>query len=450
MSICSKNLPLDVCRRIMTYLDQQDLINMITVSETCLDMVASFFRGHPNNWVTLTCDRVIFNLSCYRRGHLCREPTEWELVHLPNSLILPIRFSYLACGYPFSQIGTPDASRVRVKGRRDITNPFFDCKQMHQVMWLDLSYRKITHQDLRNILKFPDLKAISLIGKRDQSISAGRLKRLVSSGIGLTRINVSHCQLNDGAICAIAQHCPELLTLNINYVLDITYKSIVTVAQRCCKLQVLNAAGLCIRTPIDAKHIKTIGSPPDVNLCKYLFDLVVVSLANNCPDLMECNFSDNAVTDLPIMLLAQNCKLTSIWLSATNISTTAVRSIAKHCSGLEVFDIAHNNILDEGVVALASNCGHLTLLNVNGCNNLTDGAIIQVARNCSRLESISIACSQLTDVVVGTLMKKCPYLTSYDVSCNISSPVCEAFFEYVHSNKRRTRQEKRAVVRTSC
>ena len=147
----------------------------------------------------------------------------------------------------------------------------------------------------------------------------------------LTTVHLSRCfNLTDGAVEALASHCPGLTTVNLSR-------------------------------------------------CSNLTDGAVEALASHCPELTSVNLSRcSKLTDDAVEVLASHCRgLTTVDLSdCRNLTDSAVEALASHCPGLTTVDLTCcRNLTDGAVEALASHCWGLTTVNLGGCRNLTDGAV---------------------------------------------------------------------------
>jgi hypothetical protein len=61
---------------------------------------------------------------------------------------------------------------------------------------------------------------------------------------------------------------------------------------------------------------------------------------------------------------------------------------------------------DDAVVAIATNCPHLTNLNLGGCHQLTDGSLFSLAKESRNLSSLNVSHTQVTVLSRRKMIKK--------------------------------------------
>ena len=82
-----------------------------------------------------------------------------------------------------------------------------------------------------------------------------------------------------------------------------------------------------------------------------------------------------------------------------------------------------DKITDEAVVAVASRCPQLTMLDLYGCDQITDAAVVAVASRCPLLTTLDLGyCRNITDEAVVTVASIRPLLTTHDLWWAATSP----------------------------
>jgi hypothetical protein len=100
------------------------------------------------------------------------------------------------------------------------------------------------------------------------------------------------------------------------------------------------------------------------------------------------------------MGVAQHCpRMRALYLErAGRIADEAVIALATYCSGLEILDLGWCDITDASLDALSERCAGLTCLNLGYCDALTNEGVRVVTAGCQSLTSLDIGgCSKLTD-----------------------------------------------------
>lgn len=168
--------------------------------------------------------------------------------------------------------------------------------------------------------------------------------------------------LNDQAVEALANHCHDLLSLDLANSALITDASLSALAHGCPMLERLNLSG-CIRTS----------------------ELGLTILAENCNNLMHLNLCGcKNAGDQALLALARNCvRLQSLTLGwCDKVTDAGVIGLASWCSDLTVVDLCGCLLItDQSVMALADQCHHLRVLDLYSCIHITDTAMYALANS---------------------------------------------------------------------
>ena len=122
------------------------------------------------------------------------------------------------------------------------------------------------------------------------------------------------------------------------------------------------------------------------------------------------------ITDKSILALADRCpRLTEIELAAcSEITSDAIKNISKKCKNLTKINLNGCEKIDSGATfALAEFSTKLTHINFYGCNKLTSNleALTNLATNCKHLTHINLGyCTVIDDSYVKVLFEKCKKL----------------------------------------
>ncbi|KAF9085299.1 Antagonist of MEN (Mitotic Exit Network) [Mortierella sp. AD031] len=157
-------------------------------------------------------------------------------------------------------------------------------------------------------------------------------------------------------------------------------------------------------------------------ICEKLTDRIVISIAENCPQLQQLLMPGCAkVTDLGISQVALHCpRMRHLDLRAcSNVSDESLILVARHCRDLWHLNVgrvsAAGKVTGKSIVEIAKNTS-LNTLGLAGCA-MTDDAVIEIARySRSGLHRISLnSCPSLTSASVRALMQLCPNLAVLEI-----------------------------------
>ncbi|KAG0290956.1 Antagonist of MEN (Mitotic Exit Network) [Linnemannia gamsii] len=157
-------------------------------------------------------------------------------------------------------------------------------------------------------------------------------------------------------------------------------------------------------------------------ICERLTDRIVISIAENCPQLQQLLMPGCAkVTDQGIAQVALHCpRMRHLDLRAcSNVSDESLILVARHCRDLWHLNVgrvsAAGKVTGKSIVEIAKNTC-LNTLGLAGCA-MTDEAVIEIARySRSGLHRISLnSCPLLTSASVRALMQLCPNLAVLEI-----------------------------------
>jgi len=232
---------------------------------------------------------------------------------------------------------------------------------------LDLSScYNVANADIAN-LECDALHTLRLVcnrGVTDQGLCA-----LGTSSRALALVDLAYCStLTDVGICAVAN--PSLRSVSLTYVSQLTDVVLATLAQRCPRLVEL-----------------------DVNFCKSVTDAGVATLVQGCTQLerlcIGCCFN---VTDVSIYALATHCPSICV-LDVSNchrLTDGALRALADHSTKLAEVSLQHCDALTDGGVRCLVACGRLRALQLPA-QIVHESTTNLLFRECARLTRITCA-----------------------------------------------------------
>lgn len=176
-------------------------------------------------------------------------------------------------------------------------------------------------------------------------------------------------QLEDTAVETIANHCHDLLDLDLSKSFKLTDRSLYALARGCPNLSKLNISG-CIAFSEEGVEYLTA-------FCRKL------KVLNMCGCV-------RAASDRALQAIGDNCnQLHTLNLGwCENISDIGVMKLAYGCPDLKALDLCGCvQITDESVIALANRCVHLRSLGLYYCQNITDRAMYSLADSRVKVKS---------------------------------------------------------------
>lgn len=187
-------------------------------------------------------------------------------------------------------------------------------------------------------------------------------------------------QLRDDAILAFAEHCPNILEIDLHQCTWIGNSPVTSLLARGNCLRELRLASCDL---IDDEAFLSL--PPnrvfehlrilDLTSCTRLTDAAVQKLIDVAPRLRN--------------LVLAKCR---------NITDVAVHAISKLGKNLHYVHLGHcGQITDEGVKKLVQNCNRIRYIDLGCCTNLTDESVKRLAL-LPKLKRIGLVkCSSITD-----------------------------------------------------
>jgi hypothetical protein len=222
-----------------------------------------------------------------------------------------------------------------------------------------------TEREVTNFLTSRELGRVRATerGARDRKYSAAITKITVPRDLDIplnfwqrynlktvTEIDGSRSNITDADLQYVAQHCPNLTTLDLGWCQDrITDAGVVALAQGCPQLSTLNLGD-----------------------CDQITDASVIALSQWCPQLSSLDLC---------------------WLE--KITDVALIALSQGSPQLSFLDLERcYMITDEGIIALAQGCPELATLSLYNCDQLTDGSIIALA-GCRKLKKLDLRYTEL-------------------------------------------------------
>ena len=186
--------------------------------------------------------------------------------------------------------------------------------------------------------------------------------------------------MTDKAIQAFADHCPNILEIDLHQCIAIGNTPITSLLANGNCLRELRLAGceliddnafLSLPGGQTYEHLRIL----DLSSCHRLSDAAVAKIIESAPRLRN--------------LVLAKCR---------NITDVAVTSIAKLGKNLHYVHLGHCvNITDEGVKRLVSSCNRIRYIDLGCCANLTDDSVKRLAI-LPKLKRIGLVkCSSITD-----------------------------------------------------
>jgi hypothetical protein len=231
----------------------------------------------------------------------------------------------------------------------------------------------------------------------------------------------------NGAVLALAQHCPNLRGINLNLCKRVQCHAVVAMAAQCAQLQNVNLGG-CSR--MTEKAVIAVANRcaqlQSVNLseCSGATDKALVALALNCIQLQSINLSGCfGVTGHALETVATHCtQLQNVYLSGCRGATSeALIALARHCVQLQSVDLSgcSNGVTGESLVALATHCAQLQNIFLSGCYHVTSEALVALAAHCTQLQKVGLGgCVGVDQEAVMALAAHCAQLQNVDfTSC---------------------------------
>lgn len=226
-------------------------------------------------------------------------------------------------------------------------------------------------------------------------------------------------QLTDKSLLAMAQHCTNILDLNVSECASFGDAGLCAVIESCQRLTALRADDCNISAVVLDKlsthvspHLETLWLMP----CATLTEQHVSALVARSPRLTELRFSScEGVSNRALQSIGANCaalQALSLELCA-NVSLQGIRSLVLGCPELvELHLLMCTGVCDHCLLEIAVHCKNLRHLRVVDNGNITDSGVRALALHCRQLEQVCFSYTAITDVAVEHLIECCPGLLS--------------------------------------
>ncbi|PNX82988.1 putative F-box/LRR protein [Trifolium pratense] len=123
----------------------------------------------------------------------------------------------------------------------------------------------------------------------------------------------------------------------------------------------------------------------DLSFCHYIFQHGIAVLLKRCPKITHFKF--------------------------VGFPHAKLRSINSEASILEVLNLAHSRIDDEGLYQISKTCPQLLQLDLEHCHNVTEKGVQLAVENCTRLREINLQhCHKVSTDIVSQMIFTRPSL----------------------------------------
>jgi F-box and leucine-rich repeat protein 2/20 len=268
----------------------------------------------------------------------------------------------------------------------------------------------------------PDLEKLSIGGRRTyDSHGTSCISQITDESfiiVGqkcskLVDFSISHHNVADIGIAALARGCPQLRRFYAHDCQSISTDGMMALTHGCKELRTIVLYG-----------------------CERIKDDSLFRIAEGCLELTSFTIiSCQKVSKSGISFIVRGCeKLTSITMkNCRRIDDTALIAIGSSCANLrEITMEKHINstsqeFSDRGLTAIACGCPALESISISYSPNITDASVIVLAQKCLQLKSITLTSSNITDaslIAFATNSRKlqsasidhCHYITSTGLS----------------------------------
>jgi F-box and leucine-rich repeat protein GRR1 len=200
----------------------------------------------------------------------------------------------------------------------------------------------------------------------------------------LVQLKLNDCvQLQDSAVLAFAEHCPNILEIDLQQCRKIGNEPITALfaqGQALRELRLTNceliddAAFLSLPPGKIYEHLRIL----DLSCCPGITDRAIEKIIDVAPRLRN--------------LVLQKCR---------NLTDAAVYAISRLGKNLHYLHLGHcSHITDDGVKRLVSMCNRIRYIDLGCCQNLTDDSVTKLA-NLPKLKRIGLVkCASITDASV--------------------------------------------------
>lgn len=227
--------------------------------------------------------------------------------------------------------------------------------------------------------KLPQLKHLSLSGMTDSAVAI-----IAPNGIQLRSLDLSNCgEITDDAVTAVATHCTQLLSLKLRNCTMLTDISASAIASNCQQLKEL-----------------------DLWNCNRISGSALQAFAKSCQSIQKLNLGKcTRVTDAAIRALAEYTQLQELNVTLCEDLTDA--GMIGHWVDLQSFVAPFTKISDTSVEHIAKRSPLLHTINLSRCRRITDSSLHTIAAHCKRLHTLDVAESVVTDSGVVAIATSC-------------------------------------------
>ncbi|KAG1049172.1 hypothetical protein G6F46_009637 [Rhizopus delemar] len=259
----------------------------------------------------------------------------------------------------------------------------------------------------------------------------------------LERLTLANCfYLTDVGLCSLIDVKtgigPELISLDLTDVLNVTDKTLLKVAICCPRLQGLNLS--MSRPHFDITDVGVVALAQQcpelkrikLNNCVTITEKSSIALALNCPHLVEVDLMNCGVTDRTLHALFDHCRdLRELRLNQCDAAESlltdrvliqsALASQPNYYEQLRLVDFTGvSSIVDHSLAILVEAAPRIRSLVLNKCFKVTDEGVLSVCQLGKFLHYLHLGhCSQLTDRSITRLAAECSRIRYLDLACCI-------------------------------
>ncbi|XP_050412952.2 dynein regulatory complex subunit 6-like isoform X2 [Patella vulgata] len=248
---------------------------------------------------------------------------------------------------------------------------------------------------------------------------------LVKGCLILLYLNVSHTKLTDASLRSIAKYCSNVQYLSLAFCAKFSDRGMMYLASGKCnkKLEYLDLSGCLQLTPEGFRNLAN----GCTNLKTMLFnefptlnDDCVVTLADKCPKINAVSFLGSPLlTDEPFKKIANYKNLTTIKIDGNHrISDASTKLIGKLCPNLEHVYLTDCSRLTDATLKSISACRNLIVLNLADCVRISDTGVRYMAEGpCAfKLRELNLTnCVRVGDLAMVNIHKRCHHLVYLSV-----------------------------------
>ncbi|KAI9251240.1 hypothetical protein BY458DRAFT_444312 [Sporodiniella umbellata] len=255
----------------------------------------------------------------------------------------------------------------------------------------------------------------------------------------IRRLTLAGCyQLTDAGLCQLIDVRtgigPQLLSLDLSDVLNLTDKTLLTIAIHCPKLQALNLGMTAPHFEISDRGVETLAysctglKRIKLNYCVTITERSSIALATHCPSLIEIDLTGCGVTDQALYTIFQRCReLRELRLNQCDAAESLLTDSAlthsllspNYYEQLRLVDFTGvTSVTDRSLAVLVEAAPRIRNLVLNKCYRITDEGVISVARLGRYLHFLHLGhCHQLTDRSMAALASECVRIRYLDLAC---------------------------------